>query len=80
MTLTAAQLDASANVPGTFIYNLPLGTVLNSAAQQTLTVTFIPDDSSDYTTAVKTVRIQILGLGRLQRRPPPPRLPRDVIG
>jgi hypothetical protein len=79
-TLSAAQLDATANVAGTFIYNLPLGTVLNSSSLQTLTVRFIPDDSADFTTATKTVTIQILGLGRFPKRSPIPKLPREIIG
>ena len=44
----AAELDARANVPGTFAYSPPLGTVLG-AGTQTLSVTFTPTDTTDYT-------------------------------
>jgi len=48
--LSSAQLDATANVPGTFVYAPPAGAVL-SAGTQTLSVTFTPDDTIDYTVA-----------------------------
>jgi YD repeat-containing protein len=43
--LSAAQLNATATVAGSFVYNPPAGAVLN-AGYQTLTVTFTPTDSS----------------------------------
>jgi len=48
--LSATQLNATANVPGTFAYNPSLGTIL-SAGKHTLSVTFTPADSTDSTTA-----------------------------
>ncbi len=56
--LSSAQLDATANVPGTFTYTPPAGTVLQAGAQ-TLTVNFTPDDSKDYssTTASRTITV-----------------------
>jgi hypothetical protein len=45
--LSAAQLNATANVPGVFVYNPPAGTVL-AAGNQTLTTTFTPTDTNDY--------------------------------
>jgi hypothetical protein len=54
--LSATQLDASATVPGTFIYSPAAGTVLNSGSQ-TLSVTFIPTDTTDYNTAAATVTL-----------------------
>ena len=48
--LSAAQLDATASVPGTFAYSPAAGTVLK-AGNDTLSVTFTPTDSTDYTTA-----------------------------
>jgi len=48
--LSSSQLDATANVPGTFVYTPEAGTVL-SAGTQTLTVTFTPTDTIDYTLA-----------------------------
>ena len=41
--LSSTQLDATANVPGTFVYSPPLGTILGVGAGQTLSVTFTPD-------------------------------------
>jgi hypothetical protein len=55
--LSAAQLNASSTVPGTFSYNPPLGTVLD-AGSRTLTATFTPD-SPNYQvyTAQKTLTV-----------------------
>jgi hypothetical protein len=52
--LSGAQLNATANVAGTFAYSLGLGTLLN-VGPQTLTVLFIPADAVDYTTAAASV-------------------------
>ncbi len=46
--LGATQLNATANVPGTFAYTPALGTVLNAGADQVLTLVFTPDDSVTY--------------------------------
>jgi hypothetical protein len=43
--LSTAQLNATANVPGTFVYTPGMGTVL-AAGSQTLSVTFIPNDTT----------------------------------
>ena len=43
------QLNASANVPGTFAYTPAAGTVLNPGNGQLLSVLFTPTDNSDYT-------------------------------
>ena len=59
-TLGAAQLDATANVPGTFTYSPPAGTVLHARSGQTLSVTFAPSDTTDYTNATATVSINVL--------------------
>ncbi len=56
--LGAGQLDATANVSGTFIYSPAAGTVL-PAGTQTLSVTFNPTDSTDYTTASATVQLLV---------------------
>src|SRR4029078_965499 len=58
--LSATQLNASANVPGTFVYNPLAGTVLNAGAAQTLSVTFTPTDAANYTAATKSVAINVL--------------------
>ena len=56
--LSAAQLDATANVPGAFVYTPAAGTVLN-AGTQTLSVTFTPTDTTDYTTAIATKSLTV---------------------
>ncbi|HEU5087952.1 MAG TPA: MBG domain-containing protein, partial [Roseiflexaceae bacterium] len=40
------QLNATATVPGTFVYSPPAGTVLNAGDDQPLLVTFTPDDTT----------------------------------
>ncbi|MGO9108625.1 MAG: hypothetical protein ACLP9L_05270 [Thermoguttaceae bacterium] len=57
--LTSTQLDATANVPGTFVYKPISGTVLNVGKNQTLSVTFTPADTTDYTTASDSVSINV---------------------
>ena len=57
--LGAAQLDASANVPGTFTYAPAAGAILNAGSGQTLSVTFTPQDATDYTTATATTAITV---------------------
>src|SRR4029077_9657621 len=52
--------NATANTPGTFVYNPLAGTVLNAGAGQALSVTFTPTDAANYTTATKTVSINVL--------------------
>ena len=47
--LSATQLNATANTPGTFVYSPVAGTVLNAGAAQTLSVTFTPTDTANYT-------------------------------
>jgi phosphopantothenate synthetase len=58
--LGAAELDATADVPGTFEYTPAAGTVLDAGAGQTLAVTFTPADTVQYTTASATVAINVL--------------------
>lgn len=56
--LSAAQLNASATVPGGFVYTPPAGTVL-TAGTQTLSTTFTPTDATDYTSATATVQLTV---------------------
>jgi len=56
-----SQLNATASVPGTFVYNPPAGTVLPSATTQTLSVTFMPADANDYNSATASVSVTVLG-------------------
>lgn len=58
--LTATQLNATANVPGTFVYTPASGTVLLPGSNQQLTVSFAPDDQVNYSNAFKTVTINVL--------------------
>ena len=58
--LSATQLNASAGgIAGTFVYSPAAGTVLNAGANQTLSTTFTPTDSTDYSTATQTVQITV---------------------
>ncbi len=57
--LGTAQLDATASVPGALSYAPSADTVLSAGDNQTLTVTFTPTDSTDYTAASKTVKINV---------------------
>ena len=56
--LGATQLDATASVVGTFAYTPAAGAVL-PAGSQTLSVTFTPTDTTDYTTATATVTLTV---------------------
>lgn len=55
--LTATQLDATATVPGTFTYTPPLNTVLSAGSGQTLSVNFVPSNTSSQFN--KTVNINV---------------------
>jgi sugar lactone lactonase YvrE len=56
--LSAAQLNATASVPGTFVYSPPAGTFM-AAGAQTLSVLFLPNDPMDYTPASATVSLAV---------------------
>ncbi|HKQ40029.1 MAG TPA: MBG domain-containing protein, partial [Verrucomicrobiae bacterium] len=58
--LTAAQLNATANTTGIFTYNPPLGTILNAANAQALSVTFAPDNPALFSAASASVLIDVL--------------------
>ena len=66
--LGATQLDATAswtsggttvNVPGTFTYTPATGTVLGAGNNQTLSLSFTPTDTADYTSASGTTTISV---------------------
>jgi Flp pilus assembly CpaE family ATPase len=59
--LGAAQLNATALVPGSFVYTPAAGNVLTAGTQK-LSVTFIPKDAADYTVAQATVPLVVEGL------------------
>ena len=56
--LGAAQLNATASVPGTFVYSPAAGTVLETGPR-TLTVAFTPTDTSSYTDATASVTLDV---------------------
>jgi hypothetical protein len=56
--LSSTQLDATASVPGMFVYSPAAGTALASGSH-ILSVTFTPTDLTDYTTAMATVSIAV---------------------
>lgn len=57
--LSATQLNATANVEGTFIYTPSFETILNVGNSQSLEVLFIPSDTSGYESISKTVTINV---------------------
>ncbi len=57
--LGALQLNASASVPGTFAYTPATGTLLSAGAAQTLSVTFMPADVTNYGPVTRTVAIDV---------------------
>ncbi|MCL2658992.1 MAG: hypothetical protein FWD64_00545, partial [Acidobacteriaceae bacterium] len=62
--LGAAQLNATADVPGTFVYSPAAGTVMKTAGTQTLSVTFTPADTANYNTVTKTVPLTVKTLSQ----------------
>ncbi|MGA3130153.1 MAG: kelch repeat-containing protein [Terracidiphilus sp.] len=60
--LSAAQLDATASVPGTFVY-LPAAGAVPSTGTQTLSVTFTPSDTIDYAAVQQGVTLTVLPPG-----------------
>jgi uncharacterized protein (TIGR02145 family) len=58
--LSITQLNATADVPGTFVYTPPVGTKLNVGANQDLRVDFTPTDAAAYNIASKTVKINVV--------------------
>jgi hypothetical protein len=64
--LGAGQLNATASVPGSFVYTPAAGIVPPVGNGQTLRVDFTPADAANYTTASKTVTIDV------QQATPPP--------
>jgi len=56
--LSSNQLDATAKVPGSFVYNSRIGTILR-AGTYTLSVVFTPTDTNDYLTASNNVSLVV---------------------
>ncbi|MGA3017566.1 MAG: hypothetical protein ABSF62_10645 [Bryobacteraceae bacterium] len=57
--LGSTQLNATASAPGTFVYTPSAGTLLQAGTSQTLSTTFTPTDTTDYTTATNSVLINV---------------------
>jgi probable HAF family extracellular repeat protein len=57
--LGSGQLDATANVPGAFAYTPAAGTVLPQGSN-TLSVTFTPTDSTDYSATSASVYVNVV--------------------
>jgi hypothetical protein len=58
--LSEMQLNASSNVPGTFLYSPAIGKKLNAGNNQVLSVEFKPDDQINYSVVEKTVLVTVL--------------------
>ena len=56
--LSGTQLDAKANVAGSFVYNPAAGAILG-AGSQTLSATFTPSDTTDYSVQAVYVTLQV---------------------
>jgi hypothetical protein len=57
--LDSTQLNATANIPGTFVYSPAAGSVLFAGQGQALSVSFSPSDVADYATATASVMINV---------------------
>jgi hypothetical protein len=57
--LSATQLNATASVPGSFVYTPAAGTVLHAGNGQTLHAAFTPTDTTNYNTAAQDVSINV---------------------
>ena len=57
--LSTTQLNATANVPGTFVYTPPIGTLLNAGNGQVLSTTFTPTDTLNYDVVTTTNTINV---------------------
>ena len=57
--LSATQLDATATVPGSFVYTPATGTVLSVGTGHTLSVTFTPTDTVDYNAVTIATAINV---------------------
>src|SRR6202035_4664166 len=56
--LSATQLNATASVPGALVYS-PAAGVVPAAGTDTLSVTFTPTDTTNYSTITKTITLTV---------------------
>ncbi|MBC7962183.1 MAG: putative Ig domain-containing protein, partial [Steroidobacteraceae bacterium] len=59
--LSGTQLNATASTAGSFVYSPASGTVMNTAGANSLSTTFTPTDTANYTNATATVSITVNG-------------------
>ena len=57
--LSAIELNATADTPGSFTYTPPLATALNAGTAQTLSVSFAPEDTQNFAPTSATVQITV---------------------
>jgi subtilase family serine protease len=57
--LTSAQLNAAPSVLGTLVYTPPLGTIMSTAGNITLSTSFTPNDTVDYNDASATTTLTV---------------------
>ena len=69
--LSATQLDATASVPGSFMYNPAAGAVLAAGTQQ-LTAVFSPTDTTDYSSTTAHASLTITSPSNPPLNPAPP--------
>lgn len=62
VALSAMQLNATAAIPGTFVYTPASGAFLPLGNNQTLKVDFTPSDANNYNSTSKTVTIDVVNL------------------
>jgi antibiotic biosynthesis monooxygenase (ABM) superfamily enzyme len=67
--LSSTQLNAIADVPGTFTYTPAAGVVLSVGPNQPLSVLFTPDDAVNYSNANKSVMINVMTLTDVEDLP-----------
>lgn len=60
--ITEAQLNARADVEGSFEYSPPAGTILSAGLAQNLLVNFTPADQDHFQSTSATVRIDVLAI------------------
>ncbi|MGA9668024.1 MAG: AAA family ATPase [Terracidiphilus sp.] len=65
MALSDNEFNATASVPGTFVFTPAIGTVL-TAGTQTLEATFTPEDTANYDTAQASVQLVVTGLAQFE--------------
>jgi hypothetical protein len=59
-SLSSTQLDATSSIPGLFEYSPQAGTVEPTLGPVTLTVTFVPFDTFNYTAATASVTLNVI--------------------